>query len=151
MDLEGVQQNSRLAVFGVFELDLRTGELRKSGIRIRLQSQPFVVLSMLLEKPGELVEREEFQRRLWPDGSFVDFEDGLTTAVKKVRTYIYSLSHAETPYLEKAAEHGVWQLTKEAYEILGKTPPSVPEQEAPVSLARFRRVKGESGGEEVTN
>ena len=71
-----------------------------------------------------------------------------TTAVKKVRTYIYSLSHAETPYLEKAAEHGVWQLTQKAYEVLGKTPPSETEHAAPVSLTRFRGLKEK--GEEVT-
>ena len=79
MDRSVAQNGKRLARFGAFELNLRSGELRKSGIRIQLQSQPFVVLATLLESPGELVEREQLQRRLWPKGQFVDFEDGLTT------------------------------------------------------------------------
>jgi DNA-binding winged helix-turn-helix (wHTH) protein/Tol biopolymer transport system component len=71
--------------FGVFELDLTSGELRKGGTRIRLQDQPFQVLKALVEKPGEVVTREELQQRLWPRDTFVDFEDGLSTAVKKIR------------------------------------------------------------------
>ncbi len=71
--------------FGVFELDPVSGELRKNGTRIRLQEQPFQVLLALVERPGEVVSREELHQRLWPDGTFVDFEDGLATAVRKVR------------------------------------------------------------------
>ena len=71
--------------FGVFELDPRAGELRKSGVRLRLQEQPLQVLLMLLERPGDVVTREELQQRLWPDGTFVDFDKGVNTAVQKVR------------------------------------------------------------------
>jgi DNA-binding winged helix-turn-helix (wHTH) protein len=70
--------------FGVFEVDLRTGELRKSGIKLRLSSQPFQVLAILLERPGEVITREELQKRIWPD-TFVDFEHNLNTAVNKIR------------------------------------------------------------------
>ncbi len=76
---------SRGVRFGVFELDLASGELRKSGVKVRLQEQPFQVLRALLERPGEVVSREELQQRLWPDDTFVDFEDGLSTAVRKIR------------------------------------------------------------------
>ena len=74
-----------LVRFGVFELDLRTGELRKAGARLRLPNQAFIVLAELLERPNELVTREEFRIRLWPTNTFVDFEHGLNAAVRRVR------------------------------------------------------------------
>src|ERR1700748_960564 len=70
--------------FGVFEADLRTGELTKLGKRVRLQEQPFQLLAMLLERPGELVVREELRERLWPK-TIVDFDHGLNKAISKVR------------------------------------------------------------------
>src|SRR5436309_15384082 len=70
--------------FGVFEVDLRAGELTKRGLRIRLQEQPFQVLAMLLEKPGELVTREELQKKLWGQ-TVVDFDHGLNKAINKIR------------------------------------------------------------------
>lgn len=77
--------NSNVVRFGLFELDLRGGELRKSGIKIKLQDQPFQVLTMLLERPGEIVTREALQKRLWPQDTFVDFDLSLNSAVKKLR------------------------------------------------------------------
>ena len=71
--------------FGVFELDMRAGELRKSGARLTLQQQPFLLLSVLLEQPGELVTREELRKRLWPEDTFVDFEHGLNATVRRLR------------------------------------------------------------------
>ena len=71
--------------FGRFELDVRSRELRKDGVRLRLQDQPFEVLSMLLERPGEVLTRDELRQRLWPEGTFVDFEHGLNAAVKRLR------------------------------------------------------------------
>src|SRR4029077_21273084 len=76
---------SNIIQFGLFELDLQARELRKSGIRIKLQEQPFQILSMLLERPGEIVSREELQKRLWPEDTFVDFDLSLNSAVKKLR------------------------------------------------------------------
>src|ERR1700683_1256259 len=71
--------------FGVFEIDLRSGELQKQGRKIRLEGQPVDVLICLLEKPGELVTREELHRKLWPADTFVNFEHGLNAAVKRLR------------------------------------------------------------------
>ena len=71
--------------FGRFELDVGARELRKDGVRLRLQDQPFEVLVMLLEQPGEVLTRDELRQRLWPDGTFVDFEHGLNAAVKRLR------------------------------------------------------------------
>ena len=71
--------------FGTFEVDLRARELRKGGIRIRLQDQPFEILAMMLDRPGEVVTREELSQRLWPSGTFVDFEHSLNAAVKRLR------------------------------------------------------------------
>jgi DNA-binding winged helix-turn-helix (wHTH) protein len=76
---------TNVARFGLYEIDLVSGELRKEGSRVRLQEQPFRVLAMLLERPGEMVTREEMRTRLWPGDTFVDFDHGLNTAVNKLR------------------------------------------------------------------
>jgi len=78
-------ERAKFARFGLFEIDLVSGELRKEGARIRLQEQPFRVLAMLLERPGEMITREEMRTRLWPGDTFVDFDHGLNTAVNKLR------------------------------------------------------------------
>ncbi|HZD46949.1 MAG TPA: winged helix-turn-helix domain-containing protein, partial [Acidobacteriaceae bacterium] len=71
--------------FGVFEADSMTGELRRQGLRVKLHSQPLQILFMLLERPGELLTREEICRELWPDGTFVDYEHGVNSAVNRIR------------------------------------------------------------------
>ena len=71
--------------FGTFEVDVRARELRKGGIRIRLQDQPFEILMVMLDRPGEVVTREELRQRLWPAGTFVDFEHSLNAAIKRLR------------------------------------------------------------------
>jgi cholera toxin transcriptional activator len=71
--------------FGVFEADTATGELRRQGVRIKLNAQPFQVLCMLLERPGELLTREQISSELWPDGTFVDFEHGVNSAMNRIR------------------------------------------------------------------
>jgi DNA-binding winged helix-turn-helix (wHTH) protein/tetratricopeptide (TPR) repeat protein len=71
--------------FGVFEVDLAAGELRKQGTKIKLQDQPFQLLKILLEKPGQTVTREELENRIWPSGTFVDFDHGLYNAIKRLR------------------------------------------------------------------
>jgi TolB-like protein/DNA-binding winged helix-turn-helix (wHTH) protein len=78
----------RAARFGLFEADFEQRILTKGGLRVRLQEQPFQVLAMLLERPGELVRREEIRQRLWPADTFVEFDDGLNTAVKKLRAAV---------------------------------------------------------------
>ncbi|HWZ83754.1 MAG TPA: winged helix-turn-helix domain-containing protein [Terriglobales bacterium] len=95
----------RVVHFGVFELDFGTGELRKAGLKIKLQDQPFQVLAMLLENPGELVTREELLQRLWPSDTFVDFDHGLNVAVKKLRRALGD--SAENPkFVETLARRG---------------------------------------------
>jgi DNA-binding winged helix-turn-helix (wHTH) protein len=76
--------SSRVIRFGVFEVDLQSGELRKAGLKLKLTGQPFQVLAILLEHPGEVVTREELQKRLWPD-TFVDIEHNLNAAINKIR------------------------------------------------------------------
>ena len=71
--------------FDAFEVDLTTKELRKHGTRIKLSEQPFQALALLLERSGQLITREEFQKHLWPDGVFVDFERGLNKVVNRLR------------------------------------------------------------------
>jgi TolB-like protein/DNA-binding winged helix-turn-helix (wHTH) protein/Flp pilus assembly protein TadD len=76
---------SRAVRFGVFEADLSSGELRKHGLRVKLQDQPFQILAMLLEHPGEVLAREELHRKLWPTDTFVDFDHGLNNAINRLR------------------------------------------------------------------
>src|SRR5947207_14861340 len=82
--LEEAVRAARLVRFGAFEVDLRAGELRKDGARLKLTGQPFQVLTILLEQPGEVVTREGLQKRLWPD-TFVDVDHNLNTAINKIR------------------------------------------------------------------
>lgn len=76
--------SARLA-FGPFEVDASAGELRKSGIRLRLTGQPFQILLIVLAHPGEVITREQLCERIWRDGGFVDFEHGLSAAMNKLR------------------------------------------------------------------
>jgi Tol biopolymer transport system component/DNA-binding winged helix-turn-helix (wHTH) protein len=100
----------RVVRFGVFEIDLSSGELRKHGLRVRIQQQPYQVLSALLERPGELVTRDELVRRLWPEGTYVDFDRSLNSAVTRLRQTLSD--SAESPrYIETVARHGYRLLT----------------------------------------
>jgi len=91
--------------FGEFELNVRAGELRKGGRRIRLQEQPFQILVMLLEHPGEVVTREEICNRLWPNGTIVEFDHSIATAIKKLRQALDD--DAESPrYVETMPRRG---------------------------------------------
>ena len=85
MPVDDTRSNGHPLRFSSFELDLRARELRKHGLRIKLQDQPFQILALLLEKPGEVVTREELRDRLWPADTFVDFDHSLNSAVKKLR------------------------------------------------------------------
>lgn len=91
--------------FGTFEVDLRAGELHKSGLKIKLHGQPFEVLAMLLERPGEVVTREELQLKLWASDTFVDFEHGLNKAINKLREAVGD--DADNPrYIETLPRRG---------------------------------------------
>jgi TolB-like protein/DNA-binding winged helix-turn-helix (wHTH) protein/Flp pilus assembly protein TadD len=100
----GRQPDTRLC-FGVFEFDLRSGELRKRGLRVRLQQQPFQVLGLLLAHAGEVVSREDLQKAIWPADTFVDFDHGLNKAVNKIREALGD--SAESPrFVETVARRG---------------------------------------------
>jgi DNA-binding winged helix-turn-helix (wHTH) protein len=102
---------SRQITFGPFTLDTRAGELFKRGKKIKVQQLPLQILTALVEQPGEVVEREELRTRLWPVDTFVDFEHGLNTAIKKLRTALGE-SSSKPRYIET--------LPKKGYRFLGK-------------------------------
>jgi TolB-like protein/DNA-binding winged helix-turn-helix (wHTH) protein len=94
-----------LLQFGAFEVDLRAGELRKNGLKVRLQEQPFQILAMLLARPGEVVTRDEVRQKLWPADTFVDFDHGLNNAVNRVREALGD--SADSPrFIETVARRG---------------------------------------------
>lgn len=99
------EPTSGVVRFGAFAVDASAGELRRNGVRIRLQEQPFQALAALLERPGEVVTREELRYRLWPQGTFVDFDHSLATAIAKVREALGD--SADRPrYVETVPRHG---------------------------------------------
>jgi TolB-like protein len=99
-----ISHPSQRVRFGIFEVDLRTGELWKSGRKLKLTGQPFSVLAILLERPGEVISREELQRRLWPD-TFVDVDHNLNTAINKIRETL--ADSAERPrFVETLSRRG---------------------------------------------
>lgn len=112
----------RAVRFGVFEADLRTGELRKNGMKVRLQDQPFQVLAALLERPGEMVGREELRQRLWPADTFVDFDHSLNTAINKLREALGD-SAGSPRFIETLARRGYRFLAP--VEVLGAGPEEV--------------------------
>ena len=107
---EGSLQSRRAAVparyrFGLYEADPRTGELLREGTRIKMQDQPFQVLLALLERPNEIVTREELRLRLWPSDTFVDFDHGLNTAINKLRDALRD-SASNPRFIETLARRG---------------------------------------------
>jgi DNA-binding winged helix-turn-helix (wHTH) protein len=121
-------RSSSIVRFGEFEVDLRAGELCKAGHKIKLQIQPFHALALLLERPGEVVTREEFEKRLWPGDTFVDFDHSLNTAIKKLRQALCD---------DKNKPRFVETLPKRGYRFIGKlehtTPPLSAKAPAPAS------------------
>jgi DNA-binding winged helix-turn-helix (wHTH) protein len=103
-DFQG-NYSGRIARFGVFELDLAAGELRKNGAKLRLQEQPFQVLALLLERAGDVVTREELRQKLWPADTFVDFDHSLNTAINKLRETLGD-SASSPCYIETLARRG---------------------------------------------
>jgi cholera toxin transcriptional activator len=91
--------------FGVFEADAGSGELRKSGMRLRLQEQPFQALLMLVERAGQVVSREELRQKLWPADTFVDFDHGLNTVINKLREVLGD-SASRPRFIETQAKRG---------------------------------------------
>lgn len=108
MQLPAIER--RCARFGPFSVDLVSREVHRDGHKINLQDQPFQILAMLLERPGELVTRDQIRGRLWPADTFVDFEHGINTAIKKLREALEN-SDGETRYIET--------LPKRGYRLIG--------------------------------
>src|SRR3954447_17364604 len=122
--MEPPESSNGVVRFGVFEADLARAELRKKGLRIRLQEQPFQVLVALLERPGEVVSREDLIRRLWADGTVVDFDRGLNAAVNRLRQALSD--SADVPrYVETAARRG-YRFIGPIENSVETGPPSVP-------------------------
>lgn len=108
--------------FGVFEADATTGELRRQGIRIKLNAQPFQLLFMLLERPGELLTREEISRELWPDGTFVDYEHGVNSAINRIREALGDTA-SNPRFVETLARRG-YRFVAPVERIAGREDPS---------------------------
>jgi Tol biopolymer transport system component/DNA-binding winged helix-turn-helix (wHTH) protein len=103
--MDSSKRSQPLIAFGPYEADLHSGELRKDGSRIKIQDLPLRLMSVLAENPGQVVTREELQKRLWPEDTFVNFEDGLNTAVKKLREAL--CDDSEKPrYIETVPRRG---------------------------------------------
>jgi len=145
--------------FGEYEADLRAAELRKRGHRLKMQMQPFQLLVALMERPNDVVTREELRQRLWPEDTFVDFDHGLNTAVAKLREtlgdsaaspkYVETIAKRGYRFLadvEKVEEPAPVELTGSTASILAITPPastSVPEALPQISPAELKSAETE--------
>ena len=124
---------SAVVRFGVFEVDLRAGELRKNGSKLKLAGQPFQVLAILVERPGELVTREELQKRLWPD-TFVDVDHNLNTAINKIREVLGD-SAENSRFVETLSRRGYRFIAP----VNGGVPiPKLPEAAIPLDRPKTR-------------
>ena len=124
--------------FGVFELDPKAGELRKRGMKIRLQGQPVDILVMLLQRPGETVTREELQENLWPADTFVDFEQGLNNAMKRLRAALDD--DAESP-------HFIETLPRRGYRFIAPVETWQPESAASIAVLPFANIDRDTENE----
>lgn len=122
--------------FGVYEADARTGELRRQGIRVRLHAQPFQILLLLLERPGELLTREQIARELWPEGTFVDYEHGVNSAINRLREALRD-SASSPRFIETLARRGYRFIAAvERIETDERaSAPGAAESEAPIGVA----------------
>src|SRR6267143_5255258 len=119
--------------FDIFELDLRAGELRKSGVKLRLQGQPLQVLAILLQRAGNLVTREELRSQLWPADTFVDFDHSLHNAIARLREVLGD--SADTPrYIETLPRRG-YRFIAPVEEVQTQAPASVRGSKTRAALA----------------
>ena len=119
--------------FGIFELDLESGELRKAGVRLKLQKQPFLVLKILLQHPGEIVTREELCSEIWPADTFVDFDKSLNTAINKLRDALGDTSGSPR-YIETIPRRGYRFIAP----VTGNSQVAVAAPPAPIRARRLR-------------
>jgi TolB-like protein len=135
----------RLLRFESFELDVRSRELRKGKDRIRLQEQPFEILRLMLERPGDVVTREELAHRLWPDGTFVDFEHSLNAAVKRLRAALGD--DADNPrFVETLPRRGYRFIASLAGAMIAM-PPVTPDYKARIAVLPFTNLSGDASQE----
>ena len=135
----------RLLRFESFELDVRSRELRKGKNRIRLQEQPFEILRMMLERPGDVVTREELARRLWPDGTFVDFEHSLNAAVKRLRAALGD--DADNPRFVETLPRRGYRFIASLNGGTAIAMPIAPDYKARLAVMPFKNLSGDPGQE----
>src|ERR1043166_2476079 len=137
---------TKVARFGLFEADCEQRVLTKGGLRVRLQDQPFQVLALLLERPGEVVTREEIRQKLWSADTFVEFDDGLNTAIKKLRTALGD--SAENPrFIETVPRRGYRFLAPITFPVSADQPQS---KESPQDIVIAAREQSRIVIEKVT-
>src|SRR4051812_38498495 len=144
--MDAFTDSDRLFHFASFELDVRSRELRKGSHRVRLQEQPFEILRLMLERPGDVVTREELAKRLWPEGTFVDFEHSLNAAVKRLRAALGD--DADNPkFVETLPRRGYRFIASLGGGGTVKAPPIAPDYKARLAVLPFTNSAGESGQE----
>ena len=121
--------------FANFTVDLASGDLRQAGAKVKLQEQPFQMLAVLLERPGELVTREELRRRLWPGNTFVDFEHGLATALKKLRRAL-----GDSPVHSRFIE----TLPRRGYRFIARVEAGLPAAKTILAVLPFDNLTGDA-------
>jgi len=129
--MEEPATSPRVLRFGTFEVDVRAGELRKQGLKIRLQEQPFQVLATLLENAGEVVGREDLRKKLWAEDTFVDFDHSLNNCINKVRDALGD-SAAGPRFIETVARRGYRFIAP--LEVIGNASPGTGQSAAPFPL-----------------
>jgi TolB-like protein/DNA-binding winged helix-turn-helix (wHTH) protein/lipoprotein NlpI len=127
--MQEVQPGRGAVRFGLFELDVRAGELRKQGVKLKLQEQPFQILNILLERPGELVTRTELREKIWPADTFVDFDHGLYNAVKRLRETLGDTADAPR-FIETVPRRG-YRFIAPVGGANGHTPSALPSVQQP--------------------
>ena len=120
--------------FGPFELDLDAGEVRENGRRVKLQPQPFRLLVLLTSRPGSLIKREEIRSELWPEGTFVDFDQSVNFAVKQIRD-AFRDSASQPVYLETVPRQGYRFVAP----VDGGSPPASPSPAGPSTTVRLQK------------
>jgi cholera toxin transcriptional activator len=136
--------------FGVFEADATSGELRRQGVRIKLNAQPFQVLLMLLDQPDQLLAREEISRQLWPDGTFVDYEHGVNSAINRIREALGDTA-GNPRFVETLARRGYRFVAPVERIVLNENPPTAESAPEPNSKPELNSDRPDSIDQQSTS